>query len=271
MVTPLGYSTLALYALALGLYVWSLYDDRRWTGRLATGALVTALVVHWVALLERSRAVDNIPYQDLYGSMSLFGWLLTLTYLGVERIHRQRTVGPLILPLVMILIIGATLLSPASPPARPQAHGPLFALHVTLSILAYSAFALAFFLSLIYLLQNRLLRGRHLGRMFWRFPPLELLERMSRTSVALGVGALTIGISLGFFWVHQLKGTYWHADPKEIASILIWILYAAYLGLGRTTAWRGARASLLCVFNFLVVIFSYTIVNIFLSQYHRYF
>jgi ABC-type transport system involved in cytochrome c biogenesis permease subunit len=272
MTTPLGYATLALYLLALGLYVWALYNDRRWLGRMATASLVAGLVLHWLALLERSRAVHNIPYQDLYGSMSLFGWLLALTYVGVERIHRQRTVGPLILPFVILLMGLATFLSPASPPSPPpQARGSLFALHVTMSILAYSAFGLSFFLSLIYLLQNRLLRDRHLGRMFWRFPPLELLERMSRTSVSLGVGALGVGMCLGFMWAHRIQGSFWNADPKEIASLLILALYVSYLWLGRTTAWRGARASLLCVCNFVVVVFSFTIVNIFLSRYHRFF
>ena len=271
MITPLGYATLVLYVLALVMYVWALYDDRRWLGRMATGLLAAGLVTHWLSLYERSRAVHNIPYQDLYGSMSLFAWLLTLTYLGVERIHRQRSVGPLILPLILALMAVATLLAPSSPVPPPPAHGPLFALHVTMSILAYSGFTLAFVLSLVYLLQNRLLRDRQLGRMFWRFPALELLERMSRTSILLGVGALTAGMLLGFMWASRIRGSFWNWDPKEITSLVILSLYATYLWLGRTTAWRGARASVLCVVNFLIVVFSYTIVNLFLSHYHRFF
>ena len=271
MITPLGYATLALYIVALGLYVWALYNDARWLGRMATALLVVGLGAHWLELLERARAVNNVPYQDLYGSMSLFAWLLVLSYAVVERIHRQRSVGPLILPLVIVLMVVSTLFSPASPPPAPPARGSLFALHVTMSILAYSAFALAFFLSLVYLLQNRLLRDRHLGRMFWRFPALELLERMSRSSVFLGVGALILGMCLGFMWASRIRGSFWNGDPKEIASLIILALYGTYLWLGRTTAWRGARASWLCVMNFCVVVFSYTIVNLFLSHYHRFF
>ena len=78
-------------------------------------------------------------------------------------------------------------------------------------------------------------------------------------------------MALGFVWANRIRGSYWSADPKEIASLVILIFYGGYLWLGRTSTWRGARASLLCVFNFLVVLFSYTIVNLYLSRYHRFF
>jgi len=45
--------------------------------------------------------------------------------------------------------------SEARPIKAPPAQGPLFAFHVTLNILAYSAFAISFVLSVIFLLQNR--------------------------------------------------------------------------------------------------------------------
>ncbi len=270
MTTHMGLETLGLYAISFGLYLWFLYVNKRPIGRAATLTLAGGVVLHYLALLERSRWAHSVPYQDLYGSMSLFAWLLAVTYLGLETFHRQRSVGPFILPFILVLTLFANF-SPATPPPPPPAHGPLFALHVTLNILAYSAFALSFVLSLIYLLQNRLLRGRRLGTVSWRFPALEVLERMSRSSVLVGIGALCVGMVLGFMWVHRVRGRYWDADPKEIATLLILAVYAVYAWLARRTAWRGARASLLCAFNFVFVVFSYTIVNFYLSRYHRYF
>ena len=269
--TPLGYTTLAFYAASLGLYVWFLYASKRLIGRAATLLLAAGLLLHYLALLERSRLVNAVPYQDFYGSTSLFAWLLAVTYLGLETFHRQRSVGPFVLPFVIVLLLVGTAVAPEKLPAPPPARGSLFALHVTSNILAYSAFALSFVLSLIYLLQNRVLRDRRLGTTFWRFPALEVLERMSRSSVIVGVAALSFGSILGFMWAHRIQGSYWNADPKEIASLVILAVYAGYLWLARSTAWRGARASLLCVFNFLLVVFSYTVVNLYLSRYHRYF
>jgi HemX protein len=142
---------------------------------------------------------------------------------------------------------------------------------VTLSILAYAAFALSFVLSAIFLLENRLLRNRHLGEIVWRLPALDLLERMSQSSVLVGLVSIAAGTVLGFIWVDRLTGQYWYYDPKYAVTLLVLLLYVIYLQLSRTSNWRGARASRLNIFNFVVVILSFTVVNLYLSHSHRYF
>ena len=270
MNTPMGFGTAALYALSLAFYISYLYANKLLIGRIATACLTCGILLNFFNLLERASLVQSMPYKDLYGSMSLFAWLLGLTYLGLEVFHRHRSVGPFVLPFVFVLFLVAEI-GPITPASPPPARGSLFALHVTLNILAYSAFAISFVLSLIFLIQNHVLRERRPGATFWRYPSLETLERMSRSSVLVGIIALGIGIIFGFVWVRRVRGQIWEADPKEIASLVIWAIYCVYWWLSRTTAWRGARASYLSVLNFLVVIFSYTIVNIYLSNYHRYF
>src|SRR5262249_43362199 len=151
-------------------------------GRLGTVLLVAGLSAHYFALLERSRGLHTVPYHDLYGSMSLFGWLLAVTYLGLEIFHRQRSVGAFVLPFIMVFFL-ISHLSPAGRIVETPARGVAFAFHVTLSILAYSAFGLSFVLSLIFLAEQRLLRTRQMGAVVWRLPPLELLERMSQSGV----------------------------------------------------------------------------------------
>jgi ABC-type transport system involved in cytochrome c biogenesis permease subunit len=105
----------------------------------------------------------------------------------------------------------------------------------------------------------------------WRLPALELLERMSQSSVLIGLVSIAIGTVLGFIWVDRLTGQYWYYDPKYVITLVVLLLYAVYLQLARTTAWRGARASRLCIFNFFVVVLSFTVVNLYLSHSHRYF
>lgn len=262
---------LLLYGASLLLYLRYLYDPRLWVERGARLSLFGALVFHYFGQMNRAREIEAVPYQDLYGSMSLFAWLLALTYLGLELRHRQPAVGAFVVPFVLLLALGEVFVSAVRPPVPAPAEGTLFALHVTSNILAYSAFAIAFVLSLIYLLQDRMLRDRRPGGTFWRFPALEVLERMSRSSVAVGLAALFVGVTLGFIAAQRIHGTYWSGDAKEIISLVILAAYAAYLWLSGTTAWRGARAAILCVVNFAFVMFSYTIVNLFLTEYHRYF
>src|SRR2546428_327450 len=177
MTTHFGTGALGLYAISLSLYIWYLYFKKRLIGRAATLFLAGGIALQYFALLERSRWLQSVPYEDLYGSMSLFGQL----------------------------------------------------------------------------------------------PALEVLERMSRSSVIVGMVSLGVGMVLGFVWASRIRGQFWNADAKEIVTLVIFAAYASYVWLGRTSAWRGARASRLCVLNFIFVIFSYTVVNLFLSRYHRYF
>ena len=262
--------TIVAYVFSLGSYSRFLRTGREISGRLGTVFLALGLVAHYFALLERSRGTHTVPYHDIYGSLSLFGWLLALIYLGLELFHRQRSVGAFVMPFVVAFFLAANL-APAGADklSPPPAHGPIFAFHVTLSILAYAAFGLSFVLSLIFLVENSLLRNRNLTDVVWRLPSLEVLERMSRSSVLVGIISIVIGTALGFIWVDRLTGQYF--DPKYVVTLFVVLLYGAYWLLARTTAWRGARASRLCIFNFVIVVLSFTVVNLYLSHSHRYF
>ena len=270
MTNPYVLATLFFYSASLALYIWNLREPSRAAGIGATVFLIGGLVLHYLALLNRSRLIHAVPYDDLFGSLSLFAWLLAATYLCLEAIHRRRAVGPFVLPIVLVVFL-LSHASEAQPIKAPPAQGPLFAFHVTLNILAYSAFAISFVLSVIFLIQNRLLRGHKLGIVGWRFPALDVLERMTRSSVLIGCASLAVGMTAGFILAHRQKGLYWDGDPKVIVTILILAVYVGYMLVARTSAGRGARASALCIFNFIFVIFSYSIVGPYLSHFHRYF
>src|SRR6266849_5320173 len=229
--------TVLAYLLSMGLYMSFLYAGKDVTGRLATVLMFMGLACHYLALLGRARAMHSVPYHDLQGSMSLFGWLLAVTYLCLEIYHRQRTVGAFVVPI----------------------------------ILAYAGFALSCVLSLMFLGEERLLRIRKLGDIVWRLPSLELLERMSHTSVLVGLVTIAVGTALGFIAVDRQAGQHWYFDPKYIFTLVVLLRYAAYFRPARTTAWRGAHDSKLCVFNFVLVVLSFKVVNLYFSSHHRYF
>jgi len=271
MTYHLGYWSLALYIASFICYARILYVPHLWLGRAASLLLAGGILLQYFALLERSRWTHSVPYNDLYGSMSLFAWLLGITYLGLEIFHRQRSVGAFVTLLLVIWIALLHLLAPPGLPPQPSERGPLFAFHVTLNTWAYAAFALSFVLSVIYLVQDRVLRSRRLGTPFWRFPALDVLDRMARSSVYVGLGALIMGVVMGLIWKHRLSGGYSWGDPKVVVTLAILVVYAAYLWLSRSAAWRGARAALLCALNFVIVLFSYTFVNLYFTKFHRFF
>ncbi len=101
--------TIVAYVFSLGSYSRYLRAGKEISGRLGTVFLVLGLIAHYFALLERSRGSHTVPYHDLNGSLSLFGWLLALTYLGLELFHRQRSVGAFVMPFVLAFFLAANL------------------------------------------------------------------------------------------------------------------------------------------------------------------
>lgn len=264
------YVSLGAYAASFACYARILYAPNAWLGRLASLLLAAGIVCHYFALLERSHWIHAVPYDDLYGSMSLFAWLLALTYLGLEFLHRQRSVGALVTPLLVIWVAVIAGLAPNKMLVASPVRGPLFALHVTLDTWAYAAFALSFLLSLVYLLQDRILRTHHTSAAFWRFPALDALDRMARSSVYVGLATMIVGVWLGFLYERRLTGVITWTDPKVVVTLAIFLIYLAYLGLSRARGWRGARAARICALNFAVVLFSYTAVNLYFTGFHRF-
>src|SRR5271167_4587744 len=126
MTNHLGYLSLAFYAASFCCYARILYAPHTWLGRLATLLLAAGILLQYLALLERSHAMHAVPYDDLYGSMSLFAWLLAFTYLGLEIFHRQRSVGVFVTLLLVVWLGSLELFAPLEKPLLPPAHGPLF-------------------------------------------------------------------------------------------------------------------------------------------------
>lgn len=263
----LGWLAVALYAAAeVSAIVW-LARPRSLAGRAAPFLVSAGLALHFADLLHRARELSSVPYRTLGGSVSFFGWMLGIAYLALALRHSERTTGPFLIPIVIVATAaGLALPDPASAPA-PGASGTIFAFHVTLAILAYAAFALSCVISILYLVQSRQIRRGRTGLLFSRLPPLEVLGRMNRTSVSIGLAVLTLSLCLGLVRAEQVWTTL--ADPKIEWALLTLAVYGLLLWMERR-GWEGPRVAMLSILGFCVVLFSYTVVNMVFSQSHRF-
>jgi ABC-type uncharacterized transport system permease subunit len=258
----LGWIAVLLYAAAEALAIRSLLRPR---GHGGAPALVAAgLAAQFAGLYVAARTLGSVPYRTLGGSMSLFGWMLGIAYLVLVLRHSERAIGPFLIPIVLAFSLLGVLL-PSSAPAAPATRGSLFAFHVTLAILAYAAFALSFVLSVLYLIQDRQIRRGRTGPLFARLPALEVIGRMNRTSVAIGIVVLSISVALGVAWARQV----WTglADVKLVFAFVTLIVYGLLLWMERR-GWEGPRVAILSIVGFVLVLFSYTFVNLYLSESH---
>lgn len=63
-----------------------------------------------------------------------------------------------------------------------------------------------------------------------KLPSRELLDEVGYKAVAVGWPFFTVGALIaGAIWAHQAWGVYWSWDPKEVGSLVVWLVYALYL------------------------------------------
>jgi ABC-type uncharacterized transport system permease subunit len=260
-----GLLALSCYLAAEIFSIAHLRVDQPAFGRATTLFLCAGLLLHFAALQLRARTLHSVPYRDLPDSMSLFAWMLAATYGLLVLLHRERSTGPFLIPLA-IAFLAVSMISPsAAGPRRPELSGSLFAFHVTMAILGYAALTLSFVLALLFLVQTRQLRERRTGLLFSRLPALDVLARLQQTSIAVGVSALALATALGMIWASRTWGTIW--DVKVVSTLLTIGIYVLAL-LSAKIGWRGKKSAFLSIAGFSVLLFSYTVVNLFFSRGH---
>jgi len=213
--------------------------------------------------------IGHAPLSNLYESMVFFSWTIGLIYLLSTRRMKTRILGVFIMPLVCLSLASTSLMSPDILPLMPALRSNWLTAHVVTCFLGYAAFAVAFCANLLYLVKVKKGNAEE-GWLNQGLPSSEVLDDFSYRIIAVGFPMLTLGIITGAAWANSAWGTYWSWDPKETWSLIVWLIYAAYLHARITRGWKGTRAAWLSIIGFLATIFCYLGVNLLLSGLHSY-
>lgn len=228
------------------------------------GTLMTwpALGFLTAALIFRTLATGHGPFANMYEFSVAFAWGALLANAYCLRRYRQWTIGVIVLPIALALLLYATTVPNAVEPLVPALQNNLLlTVHVATAMIAYGAFAVGFAAALLYLLQSD---GRR--RLL---PKREMLDDLSYRATLVGFPFLTLTIVLGAVWADVAWGKYWSWDPKESASLVTWIACCAYLHTRATRGWRGRRAALMLMVVFVATLFTFY-GNLFFGGLHSY-
>jgi cytochrome c-type biogenesis protein CcsB len=141
--------------------------------------------------------------------------------------------------------------------------------HVITCFLGYAAFAVAFGVSIMYLIKSKAKPASKKG-VAVHIPSSGLLDELTHQLVMFGFLFLTIGIITGAVWAKQAWTRYWSWDPKETWSLITWLIYAALLHFRMMRGWRGKRIAVISIVGFAAVLFTYFGVNFLLAGLHSY-
>ncbi len=225
--------------------------------------LAAGLAIHAWAVTMASVRLGVLPVTSFEQGLSFLACLLAASALLVYWRYGLPVVGAIISPLAFLLTVAAAALAPVDPDVPAQLKSPWLPVHVTLAFLGHTVFAVAAATSLVYLAQEGLLKSHRHGAMIRRLPSLEELDRLSFRCLAWGLPLLTLGILSGGIWASAAWGRFWSWEPREVLSLVTWLIYAALLRSRLAGGLRGRRAAGLTLLGFAILLASYLSVNLF--------
>jgi cytochrome c-type biogenesis protein CcsB len=257
-----------VFGLAGLLYIFAWVFHKDAAGKIATWVTLAAclgntagIILRWYESYQLGIGYGHAPLSNIYESLVFFAWTIGVIYLVVEHRYKNRVIGCFAIPLAFFSLAYASFGTSAKiQPLIPALKSNWLIAHVVTCFIGYAAFAIAFGISIIYLIKkNDQMEG---GGMIARLPKSFMLDELTHQLVMFGFLFLTVGIITGAVWANSAWGRYWGWDPKETWSFITWLIYAALLHFRLMRGWRGKRIAILSIIGFAAVLFTYFGVNL---------
>jgi cytochrome c-type biogenesis protein CcsB len=245
--------TALAYLIAAGSFFFSLVRGTA-SARLPSALLLLGFIIHTFALISRFGQEGFAGVAVTGYALLFYGWLMVGIYLLIQLKYPLTILGGIIAPLAFLITLSSSAVGRGASEIPPGLQSYWLPVHVILAFLGNAVLALAFGVSLIYLLQERHLKHKKMTALMKRFPPLESLDRLNYILLVWGFPLMTLGILTGSLWAGIHWGNYWSWDPRQISSGIAWLLYGALLHARLTAGLRGKKAAILTMFGFCVVL-----------------
>ncbi|RUO35284.1 cytochrome C assembly family protein [Aliidiomarina sanyensis] len=195
-----------------------------------------ALITHF-AILGYQFTSNGLVHLNLFTTLAMITWLLAFFNTLRGDHPASLLLRPAIFSLAAVSIIAVFLVPDHV--GRPVDMTPVFALHISLALLASALLTLATLYGVQLLYLNKLLKKRSAKALSDRLPPLMSVERYFFHLLTAGTILLTLAIIVGFIYLDN-----WFARGqlhKTILSLLAWVSFGSILIVHY---WRGLRGRL---------------------------
>jgi cytochrome c-type biogenesis protein CcsB len=270
MHTALLKATALFYLVGALAYLHFVSTLNERSAKLGRMFLLIGAVLHGAGFVARYFAAGYTPITSLFESLTFFAFAIVVIFLAFEIRYHLRVLGAFVAPLAFAFGIFAAFLPGEVKVLAPALDSYWLPVHVLLLFFGNAVFAVAFGAAIMYLLMEKELKRKRIGAIFKRLPSLGVLDEINYRCLTIGFPLLTLGIITGSIWAEYAWGSYWSWDPKEVWSLITWLLYAALLHGRLTVGWRGRKAAILAIAGFCAVLFTFLGVNLLLPGLHTY-
>jgi cytochrome c-type biogenesis protein CcsB len=252
------YGALAAAALAIiaALYLFIRNRNAAATGAARytlTGAdILAALAFVFLTLVIIARWIrtGHGPFSNMYEFAVAFAWGAVGIGFFFQWRYKTGALRNIGLFIALLLLIFAVVKYVQPEPLMPALQqSVLLSVHVASAVVAYGTLTIGFGAAVLFLIQQK--------KKSALLPDAAILEAVSYQSVMIGFPFLTAVIILGALWADIAWGKYWSWDPKETASLVTWLFYAAYLHARIIAGWRGTRTAVLLITGFAAILLTF--------------
>ncbi|MBI4690591.1 MAG: c-type cytochrome biogenesis protein CcsB [Nitrospirae bacterium] len=259
---------LTFYFAAAIIGIVELFKGTKTTARMMLLSVILGFALHTISIIYRYVIAGHIPISNPHEATSFFSWCTVLLFLLLEFRYKIGLLGSFIMPVIFMLMLSSSMLPREIRPLSPVLQSYWFGIHAILAFLGNAAFAMAFGIGMMYLVQEHYVKSRHPGGLFQRLPSLQSLDEINYRLITIGFPLLTLAIITGAIWADKAWGGYLRGDPREVLSIATWLIYAIVLHARLIAGWRGRRAAVLSVIGFLIILISFFGIKLFKKGLH---
>jgi ABC-type transport system involved in cytochrome c biogenesis permease subunit len=263
----------ASYSVALASEVSGGWVSPRLRRLISIGFTAAGVLAHTLYIGQRALSDRICPLTTSYDSLLVLSWVLAVIYLFVHWHYPRVTVGIFALPLILGLIAFSAFLGNEGHRVLEgwaRIWGPI---HGALLAAGAIAVFVGFVAGVMYLVQSRRLKAKHLPSELVDLPSLELLERVNRQGITVAFPLLTVGLAIGLLLaLEQRHSGYANIslfDPKVIFGFLVWVALALLLTVRSQPQFRGRKVALLTIMAFCLLLFTMVGVDLLMSSWHR--
>ncbi|OGR30109.1 MAG: hypothetical protein A2139_11750, partial [Desulfobacca sp. RBG_16_60_12] len=223
---------------ATGLWLGYFLAQREGYYRAGAWVMAGGLACHTLTLVQRAWVAGALPAATFGEALLLFAWALVAAFLVLIWRYPIKILGALVAPLAALMVSGALILPQPPGPVSPLLKGSWLTVHICLTLTGYAALALAGLGGILYLIQESQIKGKRFGFFHRRLPSLSQLDNLNYWCLTTGFPLLTGGIISGSLYAQHTQGRFFSWDPKEILTLIAWLIYAVLLHERLTVGWR---------------------------------
>ena len=263
-------ATALFYLVGNVFYLYFIVKLNERSARLGRMFLLIGVIIHAVGFASRYMSLGHMPVTSLFESLSFFSFATVCVFLAFELRYGIRVLGAFVAPVALVFALCSAILPGQLRAPAPALNSAWLPVHTLLLFFGYAVFTVAFGAGIMYLLMERELKAKRMGPVFRRLPSLDVLDDINNRCLKIGFPLLTLGIITGSIWAEFAWGSYWSWDPKEVWSLITWLLYAAMLHGRMTVGWRGRKTAILAIAGFCSILFTFLGVSLLLPGLHNY-